>query len=107
MNWSRWLPWLAILSASLHLSSLARVPGPKPGTMDIEAFARLPVQDGGRIKPIDTVARVALTIINSRQKCIDNDDKVIPPVRWYLRWLVWSRGPRGRRTRHTSIAPAL
>ena len=35
---------------------------------DVEAFAELPVQVGGRIKPLDSVARNTLLILSARQK---------------------------------------
>ena len=49
----------------------ALFPGLKPVTsstpFDEVAFGRLPVQSGGRIKPLDTVARNALRVFNGRQ----------------------------------------
>ncbi len=54
------------------------------GSFDYESFGKLLVQDGGRIKPLDTAARVALTVINHRQSCRDTKGRVIPPVQWLL-----------------------
>lgn len=63
---SRVLPWAAaILGVAVALSGLLR---PTPQTeFDIERFARLPASSGGRVKPMDTVARNALMTAGGRQ----------------------------------------
>jgi ABC-type transport system involved in cytochrome c biogenesis permease subunit len=59
----------------------ARVP---PGEMDLAAFAKLPVMDRGRIKPLDTVARVDLMIISGRQVLRGPEGKEMPAIKWLL-----------------------
>lgn len=94
MIWARWMPLVAVLTASLHLSWLAKPPSAKPDVMNFEAFARLPVQDGGRVKPLDTVARVALTVISSRQRCTDPQGNPVLPIPWLLQAMTMEPGDR-------------
>ncbi len=43
---------------------------------DIAAFVALPVQEGGRIKPADTVARTTLLVIANRTTVRDGDERL-------------------------------
>jgi ABC-type transport system involved in cytochrome c biogenesis permease subunit len=65
MNAARIAPWaaggLALLAAVLPL-----VP-PRTGPFDLNAFGDLPVLEGGRVKPIDSVARNSLLMIRGQQ----------------------------------------
>ncbi len=45
-------------------------------------FAALPVLEGGRVKPLDTVARVNLLILRGKQSALDADGETISPHRW-------------------------
>lgn len=51
---------------------------------NFDAFAALPVQDGGRFKPMDTVARMHLMIISGRQTFTDTDGTTQPAIKWLL-----------------------
>lgn len=85
MSLSRWItPLTAVVLTAGALAWAAQPERPKPGAMDMDSFGRLPVQDGGRVKPLDTMARVALTIINNRQTASDADGRKLSPVRWLL-----------------------
>ena len=48
---------------------------------DLEALRRLPVLDGGRVKPLDTWVRTALRVISNREQFDDADDWV-----WEAEW---------------------
>lgn len=50
---------------------------------DLRGFGRLPVLEGGRIKPLDTVARNALVLFRGKQTALDAEGKRIPAVQWY------------------------
>ena len=50
---------------------------------DLETFAEMPVQVGGRIKPLDSVARNALLILASRQKAETADGRGLSPIEWF------------------------
>lgn len=72
----------------------------REGEFRISEFAKLPVQDGGRIKPIESLARVRLIQISHGQRVVHGDlvkdpetkvetgevanAKRIPPSRWLL-----------------------
>ncbi|MBI5247573.1 MAG: cytochrome c biogenesis protein CcsA [Elusimicrobia bacterium] len=58
------------------------VPAPK-SDFDFSAFARLPVLEGGRVKPIDSFARSALLSIRSKQS-VRFDGKTISATKWLL-----------------------
>ncbi len=51
---------------------------------DLAAFAELPVQVGGRIKPLDSVARNTLLILSGRQKVVTDEDLTLSPIEWFI-----------------------
>src|SRR6516225_9885940 len=51
---------------------------------DLEALRRLPVLDGGRVKPLDTHSRTTLRVISNREEFDDADDKPLPAIRWFI-----------------------
>lgn len=57
---------------------------PKSGRMDLDEFGRLPVLEGGRVKPIDTLARNNLMVITSRQTWRDEQGRSQPATKWLL-----------------------
>ena len=67
-------PWaVGVVGVALALGALARPVD--SGTYDLDAFSRLPVSAGGRIKPMDTAARHALMVAGGRQS-VDGEDGV-------------------------------
>ena len=54
------------------------------GTFDLDNYAALPVQDGGRFKPMDTVARISLMLISGKQTFLDEKGNRQPAIRWLL-----------------------
>jgi len=65
-TWHRAVPWVVGIAGFLVAIHGTFKPTDK-SEFDIGTFARLPVSAGGRIKPIDTVARNALMIAGGRQ----------------------------------------
>jgi ABC-type transport system involved in cytochrome c biogenesis permease subunit len=51
---------------------------------DLNGFAELPVQVGGRIKPLDSVARNTLLVLAARQKVETTDGQTLSPIEWFL-----------------------
>jgi ABC-type transport system involved in cytochrome c biogenesis permease subunit len=47
-------------------------------------IAELPVIDGGRVKPLDTVVRTQLRIVSHRETYVDKNKQSQPAIRWYL-----------------------
>ena len=59
----------------------------KPPAWDeqtIDAFASLPVQDGGRIKPLSTYAGFTLLRLNGKREVSNLDGKKLNPTEWLL-----------------------
>lgn len=85
---SRTLAWCFValvgLSAAVYLMMglASRAEGPKD--FHLEEFGRLPVADHGRVKPIDTLARVSLMILSGRQEWEDAEEKKQPAITWLL-----------------------
>ena len=51
---------------------------------NIEKFSELPVQVGGRIKPLDSVARNTLLILSGRQYTITPEGTKISSIQWFM-----------------------
>ena len=82
MNWNKSIPWGAgILAVVASLASMAP-PAPAHG-FDLAAFGKLPVLEGGRVKPVDSVARNALLVIRGNQS-FKYDDHTVKPDEWLL-----------------------
>ena len=80
----RWIPILVLLLAAGWLASSLRPPA-NPTAMDLQAFGRLPVLVNGRLKPLDTVARTSLLILQGRQRVSDpasSGPLVATPAEW-------------------------
>ncbi len=63
----RRLPYLVLLLAALWLAKGWLLPPPPADAFDLSDFSRLPVLEGGRVKPLDSVARNALLSIRGKQ----------------------------------------
>jgi ABC-type transport system involved in cytochrome c biogenesis permease subunit len=50
--------------------------------VDLTEFGKIPVLVGGRVKPLDTVARNSLLIIHTKQTLRLTDGRQIPALRW-------------------------
>ena len=64
----RFLPWIifAVAAGSIAVNWLP--PKTAKGNIDFTKFGRIPVLVGGRVKPLDTVARNSLLIIHGKQE---------------------------------------
>ena len=76
------------LQAAVFVGALALAawPGAAPAPksdFDFEGFSRLPVLEGGRVKPLDSFARNTLLYIRSKQTVLV-DGKSLPATRWLL-----------------------
>ena len=78
----RFLPALIFVLALLWLASSWLPPKPAADDVDLASFGRIPVLVGGRIKPLDTVARNSLLIIHGKETVRSADEKVINGMRW-------------------------
>jgi ABC-type transport system involved in cytochrome c biogenesis permease subunit len=82
MNPRRLVPWIAGALALAGAAVALRPPPPLRG-FDLDAFGALPVLDGGRVKPIDSVARNSLLVIRGAQS-FAHDGRTVGATEWIL-----------------------
>lgn len=77
---------LPLLFLLLGLALVARslLPERNKTDFDLAAFGRLPVVVNGRVKPVDTVARTALVVLQSSQSIAAPDETKLTPNEWLL-----------------------
>ncbi len=68
-----WPIGIGFLVCALLFGSQSMPKKPKSGELDLSVLAKVPVVEGGRIKPLDTVARVDLRIITEQESVWVND----------------------------------
>ena len=54
---------------------------------DLEGFSRIPVLRGGRVKPIDSVARNTLLVLRNKRTALDENGTQVPAVDWFAKVL--------------------
>src|SRR5262249_36950423 len=77
-------PWLIVGVAAIYLLFTMAPTALPPEQMQVYEFGKIPVVDGGRVKPLDSVARNNLLIISNRQEYKDENGDMQPAVRWLL-----------------------
>ena len=82
MNFTKHLAWIAGGLALLLAITFALPPGKSRG-FDVAGYGNLPILEGGRVKPLDSVARNALLVIHSRQG-FRYEGRSIGPDEWVL-----------------------
>ena len=73
------------------------LPPGKVRGFDVDAFGRLPVLEGGRVKPIDSVARNSLLMIRSQQS-LRYEGRTIGADEWLLDLMFRPRGATSSRS---------
>ena len=63
---TKYLSWIAG-GLALALALTFALPAGKVRGFDVAGFGTLPILEGGRVKPLDSVARNTLLVIHSRQ----------------------------------------
>ena len=74
-----WLPGILAVAAVL----VALMPPAQVRGFDMEKFGRMPVLEGGRVKPLDSVARNTLLMIRGKQS-VPSEGHGIGPDEWML-----------------------
>jgi ABC-type transport system involved in cytochrome c biogenesis permease subunit len=75
--------WPVLAAAALSGGYfIAKAIPPSEGDLHLRAAGALPVVDGGRVKPLDTVARASLILISGRQVYRDENGVDRPALRW-------------------------
>lgn len=82
MSFRRLLPLLVLALGLLYVGSTLIPPRVPAGTPDHYAFGKLPVLVGGRIKPLDTVARTTLLQFQGRQTVRTAEGVNLSPSQW-------------------------
>jgi ABC-type transport system involved in cytochrome c biogenesis permease subunit len=78
----RFLPVLIFVLALLWLAFSWLPQKSAPNEVDLASFGKIPVLVGGRIKPLDTVARNSLLIIHGKETVQSADGKTINGMQW-------------------------
>jgi len=86
ISWSQRLPWMALGLALVGVYFLPVMISPSDTSdqMHIIEFGQLPVEDGGRYKPLDSVARTSLMLISNQQDYEDSAGQRHPAMEWLL-----------------------
>ena len=82
----RFIPFLVLALAVVWVFSALRAPK-NPTEFDLIGFGQLPVVTNGRVKPLDTVARNALLLMQGRQRVstpLVSGPLVSSPTEWLL-----------------------
>jgi len=82
MKFAKVLPKVAFVAVLVGVVTTAAPPS-GPHGIDVSAFGRLPVLEGGRVKPLDSVARNSLLVIRSQQSFRSGGGR-ISAIEWLL-----------------------
>jgi ABC-type transport system involved in cytochrome c biogenesis permease subunit len=83
-NFGPFAPWVVLALAVIYLLAMMAPPAESGDKMHLTEFGALPVLDGGRVKPFDTLARTSLAIISGKQTFVDENGKEQSAIRWLL-----------------------
>jgi ABC-type transport system involved in cytochrome c biogenesis permease subunit len=78
----RFFPAIVVCFALLWVAAAFLPPKNASDDVDLATFGKIPVLVGGRVKPLDTVARNSLLIIHGRQNVRPANGKQITAMRW-------------------------
>jgi ABC-type transport system involved in cytochrome c biogenesis permease subunit len=79
-----WAPLAAAAFGILWFAGTGYQHRERGDRMHLSKFAQVPIQDGGRIKPLDTYARIQLMLLSRRQTYYDEFDHRQEAIRWLL-----------------------
>src|SRR5262249_11264632 len=83
----RFLPWIISLAFGVWVIAKMLPSRPEVG-FDVADFGQLPVLVDGRVMPMDSLARISLSIIRGHQTYEAADGKKTPAIRWLLETLM-------------------
>jgi len=78
----RFSPFLVLIVAAAWVVASWLPPRISNDAIDLVALGKIPVLVGGRVKPLDTVARNSLLIIHGKETVRSADGKVINGMQW-------------------------
>jgi ABC-type transport system involved in cytochrome c biogenesis permease subunit len=79
----RFLPWIIFAVAAGSIATNWLPPKTAKGDIDFATFGRIPVLVGGRVKPLDTVARNSLLIIHGKQELRLEGGRRLSAMQWF------------------------
>ncbi|MBV9998072.1 MAG: cytochrome c biogenesis protein CcsA [Verrucomicrobia bacterium] len=77
-------PWIFVLLVAGWLASKMMPEKPAPQGFNFVEFGKLPVLVGGRVMPMDSVARISLSLMNHHGAYEPVPHKPVPPVAWLV-----------------------
>jgi len=83
-NAASWTIAVVLLFLAVAYLASTAVPKSHDSAYELDRFARLPVVHGGRVKPIDSLARQMLLMVSDRRTYTDANDDRQPAVKWLL-----------------------
>ena len=78
----RFLPWMILAFAVVLIAPSWMPPKTAQDDFDFSKFGEIPVLVGGRMKPLDTVARNSLLIIHGKQELRLEDGRRLSAMQW-------------------------
>jgi ABC-type transport system involved in cytochrome c biogenesis permease subunit len=78
----RFLPWIILAVAAGSIAANWLPPKTARGDIDFTKFGKIPVLVGGRVKPLDTVARNSLLIIHGKQELRLEGGRRLSAIQW-------------------------
>ena len=78
----RFLPWIILAVAAVSIAANWLPPKTAKNDFDFGRFGEIPVLVGGRVKPLDTVARNSLLIIHGKQELRLESGKRLSAMQW-------------------------
>ena len=75
---------LLVLGLAVVAVAVTLLPPRVSGPFDLAAFGRLPTLVNGRTKPLDTVARTTLLVLQGRQRVTAPNGQAVSPGEWLL-----------------------
>ena len=80
----RFFPWIVLAVALVWLASSWLPARPSATDVNFAKFGKIPVLVGGRVKPLDTVARNSLLIMHSKQELRLDSGKRLTAMPWLV-----------------------
>ena len=78
----RFLPWIVLVFAVSWLAASWLPPKIAKGDFDLTNLGKIPVLVGGRVKPLDTVARNSLLIVHGKQELRLGGGRRLSAMQW-------------------------
>ena len=78
----RFVPWIVLIVMASWIGANWAPPKIAKDDIDLATFGKLPVLVGGRVKPLDTVARNSLLIIHGKQELRLENGRSLSATQW-------------------------